>query len=157
MTEKKRNFKVRLVYNILSVGMIDIASQRTGDCNRMKGYSLIELIVFIVIIGLVSVALLIPLNFISEKSPNPINQTTALMLAQERMELIIGQRQLVGFTNFTDPCAVGSPPAICTNPITGFTVSTPVISTITSGKQMVVTVTGPGNSKAVLTTQVGNY
>lgn len=122
--------------------------------NKHSGFSLIELIVFIVVIGIAVAAIMVPLNMASEKSPNPNYQTIALQLAQGRMELLLGQRYLKGYVNFADPCSGGSPPAICTS-LTGFTV-TSVISTISTGREIAVTATGFGTI-AVLTARIGDY
>ncbi len=126
------------------------------------GFSLIELVIFIVIIGIVVSSVFLAFSTSSQKSPFVNAQVTANLLAGARMDIILGQRRLVGFTSFTDPC-VSSPPAVCTVPagITGYT-TTSTISTLTIGgdsnyKSINVTVTGPQNSKTVLKTFVGKY
>ena len=50
----------------------------------------------------------------------PAEITLATQLAQERMELILGQRVADGYSTvvLTDPCVGGAPPAICTNQFT---------------------------------------
>ncbi len=122
-----------------------------------SGYTLIELIVFIVVIGVTLTGTLISLNTISEKSPTSNYQIKAVSYAQERMELILGQRRLKSFSTFTDPCAGASPPSICSNP-TGYTISAAINATTINGdsnyKTIIVTVTGLGN--ATLTTIVGS-
>lgn len=122
-----------------------------------KGFSLIELIVFIVVIGIVVVAMVIPLNLAAEKSANPMYITIAYELAQERMELILGQRYLFGYANFVDPCTNATKPTICTLP-TGYSIAQPTISTLGTNKIITVSVTGPVTGSSVtLKTQVGNY
>lgn len=124
---------------------------------KCDGFTMIELIVFIVVIGIASVAILLPLNTASEKSATDSYISTASALAQERMELIIGQRHLVGYTLFIDPCTSGSPPPDCA--FTGYTISSTIAVTSIGGdsnyKSITVTVTGLGN--ATLTSLVGNY
>jgi prepilin-type N-terminal cleavage/methylation domain-containing protein len=122
-----------------------------------KGFSLIEMIVFILIIGITATAVLRSFGSILQKSPTANRQTTAIALAQERMELILAQRQLKGFNSFIDPCTLGSPPSICTAP-SGYIVSS-TISTVTIGgdsnyKNITVTVSGLGDT--TLQTLVGN-
>ena len=124
---------------------------------KLRGFSLIELIVFILIIAIVTSALLVSFQTILQVSPTGNRQTTAIGLAQERMDLILGQRRLKGFSSFSNPCASGSPPAICTA-LTGYTVTSNIAATTISGdsnyKTITVTVSGLGN--AVLTTLVGS-
>lgn len=121
------------------------------------GFSLIELVIFIVIIGLVVAGIMVPLNVANEKSPTDFYVSQATQLARERMELILGQRHFQGFTNFIDPCTSGSPPADCT--FTGYTISSSIVATTirsdTDYKLVTVTVTGLSN--ATLTYLVGEY
>ena len=124
---------------------------------KSAGFSLIELIIFILIIGIAASAVLTSFQTILQKSPTGNRQTTAIALAQERMDLILAQRQLQGFSSFIDPCASGSPPAICTAP-TGYTV-TANIAAITIGgdsNYKTITVTVSGSGDAVLKTLVGS-
>lgn len=84
-----------------------------------RGVSLIELIAFIVIMGISVVALLSMYRAVLPRGDTPAQITLATQLAQERMELIMGQRSF-GYTagGFSDPCVGGAPPAICTNQYT---------------------------------------
>jgi type II secretory pathway pseudopilin PulG len=123
---------------------------------QMTGFTLIELVVFIVVMGIVALAVIVPLTTaLGLKSPTANYQTTAIELAAERMDAIIGQRRLKTYPP-TDPCPG---PAFCTAP-TGYTV-TPTITTpfTISGdnaySQVVVAVTGLGT--ATLAAVVGNY
>lgn len=130
-----------------------------------KGFTFVEMLIFIVIVGLVVAAALIPLQTILENSPNPNYQTIATALAQERMEIILAQRYINGFSSLTDPC-VTSPPAVCVTTPSGYTVTSSIANftiSFTAGgsdsnyQKAVVTVTGPNNTTAVLTALVGNY
>jgi hypothetical protein len=123
----------------------------------LKGFSLIELVVFIIVMGLAAAAIVVPLKTaLGINSAIPSYQTIALELAQQRMELILGQRRLNGYPP-TDPCTFGSPPSVCTAP-TGYTVSatltTVTISGDTNYMRIDVPVTGLGN--ASLQMIVGN-
>ncbi len=128
---------------------------------QQTGFTLIELVIFIVVVGLVIASVFVPLQTILENSPNPNYQAIVTALAQERMEIILAQRYINGFASLTaDPCpGLG----VCVAAPTGYTISPAVITspfTVNGDaayKQIVVTVTGPGNSKAVLTSLVGNY
>jgi len=84
--------------------------------SRLRGFSLVELLVFIVIFGFAAYALLRSFAGVLPRSPTPAQLTQATQLAQERMELILGQRDVRGFSNIVDldPCNVGAP-AVCAN------------------------------------------
>ena len=84
------------------------------------GISLIELIAFIVIMGISVVALLSMYRAVLPHGATPAQITLATQLAQERMELLLGQRDASGYSTavLTDPCVGGAPPAICTNQFT---------------------------------------
>ncbi|MHB8836177.1 MAG: prepilin-type N-terminal cleavage/methylation domain-containing protein [Candidatus Methylomirabilia bacterium] len=57
-----------------------------------KGFSLIELVIVIVILGIASVGLMTVFSTGTKKSADPLLENQALQLAQEKMEIIIGQR-----------------------------------------------------------------
>ena len=75
-----------------------------------RGVSLVELVVFIVITGIVAAALIAGMAAAVRSAPVPRAMHQGLQLAQGRMELILAQRSLpAGFAGFTaatfDPCA----------------------------------------------------
>jgi Tfp pilus assembly protein PilV len=84
---------------------------------KQRGLSLIELIAFIVIMGISVVALLSMYRAVLPRGATPAQITLATQLAQERMELLLGQRDASGYSTvaLSDPCVGGSPPAICTD------------------------------------------
>ena len=84
------------------------------------GVTLIELIAFIVIMGISVIALLSMYRAVLPHGATPAQITLATQLAQERMELLLGQRITDGYssTMLTDPCVGGTPPAICTDQYT---------------------------------------
>ncbi len=73
-----------------------------------RGVSLVELIVFIVITGIVAAALIAGMAAAVRSAPVPRAMHQGLQLAQGRMELILAQRERLGFSGFTnatfDPC-----------------------------------------------------
>jgi Tfp pilus assembly protein PilV len=73
-----------------------------------RGVSLVELVVFIVITGIVAAALIAGMAAAVRSAPVPRVMHQGLQLAQGRMELILAQRKPLGFSGFTnasfDPC-----------------------------------------------------
>lgn len=57
-----------------------------------KGFSLIELVLVIVILGIGSVGLMTVFSTGTKKSADPLLENQALQLAQEKLEIILGQR-----------------------------------------------------------------
>ena len=96
----------------------------TRPVERSEGLTLVELVVFIVIIGVAAFALLGSFANLLPRSPTAAQITQASQLAQERMELILGQRNVRGYNNTVDldPCIAGPAPPICTNTL-GHTVN----------------------------------
>lgn len=80
-----------------------------------RGVSLIELIAFIVIMGMSVMALLSMYRAVLPRGATATQITQATQLAQERMELILGQRAAAGYSTavLTDPCSGGGAPPIC--------------------------------------------
>lgn len=129
--------------------------------------TLVELVLFIAIAGILAVALTQAFVQTTKNAPAGGNMTTATQLAQERMEIILAQKNAVGFANFTaanfDPCQSGSP-AVCTTPPAGYSFSP--LPSLTTGwddggginnNYKVITVTVAGPQSATLTAVVSNY
>ncbi len=84
---------------------VPVVAPRAG-----RGVSLVELVVFIVITGIVAAALIAGMAAAVRSAPVPRAMHQGLQLAQGRMELILAQRSrpagFAGFTSATfDPCA----------------------------------------------------
>ena len=107
-----------------------------------KGHTLIELAIFIVIMGLLTSGIFTVFTVSLLHMPSLQDAATSIGYAQQRMEFIIGQREIYGYSSFTDPCAGGSPPAFCTDG-GGSGGATSSITTVTDGKQIAVTVASP--------------
>ena len=126
-----------------------------------RGFSLIELIAFIVIMGIAAVALLSMYRAVLPRGATPAEITLATELAQERMELILGQRVAGGYSPLADPCVV-SAAAVCT-PTSGYAVSSVIVGgwsgiPATSYKEIAITVLGPdGTQRAKLSALVADY
>jgi type II secretory pathway pseudopilin PulG len=149
-----------------------------GLASRCRGVTLIELIAFIIIVGVLVSGL--ASGFSNTMRGNDLSRevTQALQLAQERMELIRARKDVVGFACFTgtrfDPCqaaaVAGSCPAMpasthpaCSSATTlGYTV-TPVLDETTcmggdtNYKCITVTASGAGGTLSRLQAAVANY
>lgn len=83
-----------------------------GTRNKNLGFTLVELIMFIVIMGVVAVAMVQAFSGTMRGSHFGKELTQGTQLAQQRMEVILGQRKTLGYTLFTtgdyDPCQSGS-------------------------------------------------
>jgi prepilin-type N-terminal cleavage/methylation domain-containing protein len=131
---------------------------------RARGFTLIEMVIFMVIAGIAGVALLQMFSRTMPGSPAPAQLTQATQLAQERMELILGRRDAVGYGALNDPCVGGTPPAICTN-VFGYTVTVNGVSSAvawngnptTDFKLISVTVSLNGRTLAQSDAVVANY
>ena len=130
-----------------------------------RGLSLIELIAFIVIMGISVTALLSMYRAVLPRGATPAQITLATQLAQERMELLLGRRAARGYSPVValdlDPCPGA---AICTSP-TGYSViingvSPPVLWSDVTGnyRQIGVQVLGPDNNQlAILSAVIASY
>lgn len=131
------------------------------------GVTLIELIAFIVIMGVLVSGLMSGFSTSLRGSGVPKQVTQALQLAQERMELIRARKDVVGFAGFTaatyDPCANGSTHPACSSTF-GYTV-TPALDETgaclggdANYKCITVTVTDAGGTRlSELQAAVANY
>lgn len=126
---------------------------------KQQGFSLIELITFIIIIGIVSSSLLLGLNQAAFNSDIPRNIPEASFLANARMQIILMNRAINGYSSLNDPCTSTPGLAICT-PLSNyattnnFSVATPTISG-SNPKSITINVTGAGN--ATINASIYNY
>jgi Tfp pilus assembly protein PilE len=147
------------------------AGTRGPAGGTQRGVTLIELIVFIVIMGISVIALLSMYRAVMPHGTTPAQLTLATQLAQERMELLLGQRTAFGYSTavLTDPCTGGTPPAICTNQFTPSGLYSIVVTgvnppvawgaySVDSYRTLGVKVLGPSGSQlANLSVLIGNY
>ena len=122
---------------------------------RRNGFSLIEVIIFIVILGVLAAGLAVAFSSPLRNSPEAGRLDLAAELAQQRMELILAQRRATGFAGFTDPCPG---PAICTPP-SGYTVSSSIVAGYGADatNYKIVTVSVTGTAAITATALVANY
>ncbi len=129
-----------------------------------RGFTLIELIVFIVVASVLATTLYSAFLNALKGAPQAATFSKASNLAQERMELILAQRRQTTFGNFTaanfDPCtsvpASTQPP--CTSIPTEFTVSASLLPSWNGDTNFkIVTVTVNGSGVFDLQILVANY
>jgi type II secretory pathway pseudopilin PulG len=128
---------------------------------NQAGVTLVELIVFIVVVALLATGLIAVFTSSMKATPPAGDVSQALQLAQERMELILAYKKSKGFAAVIDPCTLASPPMQCTSPA-GFGVTTP--ATIINNwngsnefKEIRVDVAGPQSLTIRLTAIVASY
>lgn len=152
---------------------------------RSRGVTLIELVAFIVVVGVIVAGVIGGLVNTVKVSTTPKQLTEASQLAQERLELIRARKDVLGFAAFVpvagDPCGAGAGPPACAGATTSVkTVTTTLVvdgisytvaATIEDSavaiaapfndgnyKTIAVTVTGPnGVQLARLDSLVANY
>lgn len=113
---------------------------------RLKGISLVELIIFIVIVAVLAAGLFGVFASSLRGAPQGGKTDSSAEIAQQRMELILAQRRAVGFAAFADPCIPGPGPAVCAPPA-GYGVNSNIVTGWGADplnyKVITVTVTGP--------------
>jgi type II secretory pathway pseudopilin PulG len=114
---------------------------------QLKGFTLIEVLAFIIITSLMMTTMLIGGNNALLNAPTTHQQWLATQTARSCMEWFLDQRRLNGYASLTCP----SNPTVtaCTAPA-GLTVSTAITCTSWNGdanyKKITVTVAGQANS-----------
>ncbi|QMT61230.1 prepilin-type N-terminal cleavage/methylation domain-containing protein [Legionella sp. PC997] len=126
---------------------------------KQDGFSIIELIVFIVTIGIIVSGLLMGINQAQRYSGIPRATPQASFLANARMQIILMNRDINGYTALDDPCTSTPGLDICMALSNyalenNFVVSSPTISG-SNPKIITLDVTGTGN--ATINASVYNY
>ena len=99
--------------------------KKNGDILKRsggKGYTLVELTVFMILVGIIVTGLLSPFFEILLQTTHTQGTNQALSVAVSRMEKILGERAVNGFENLSDPCLSSS--VSC--PSNGYQVSTQI-------------------------------
>lgn len=151
-------------YHCGATGYLTEENQPYLDCHVTKnvprndemGFTLIELILFIIITGILASTILLSSVTALSKNPRIHSQYIAAVTAERCLEWIIGQRRLNGYSALT--CPSSSTPSFCTAP-SGFTISTDItcttLNTDAAFKTVTITVDGPGS--IVTTTLLADY
>lgn len=121
-----------------------------------KGFTLIEVITTIVILGLLGSVILYAMTALTTSIPTLQNNVVALNLARQCMEWFVGQRQLQGYPSLA--CPDSTVPSYCTT-LSGYSLAVDISCTTLSGdpNYKTVTVTVSGKGYATLSTLLALY
>ncbi len=123
---------------------------------KMTGFTLIEILVFIVVTGLLINVLLIGSLTSLRSAPTVHAQWVAIQTARQCMEWFLGQRRVNGYAALTCPSTLSS--SVCSVP-SGFSITATVACTTWNGdsnyKTIAITVGGLAN--ASLSSQIGDF
>ena len=119
---------------------------------KQRGFTLVEIVTFIVVTGILASAVLTSLVYALKNTPTLHDNMVATRTAEQCMEWFIGQRRLNGYSSVSTGTSV---PSFCTAP-TGYNAPTVDVSALTiSGdsnfKSITLQVTGKGDMKDVYT------
>ena len=129
---------------------------------KQSGFTLIELIIFITVLGFISISAFVTFDNILRLNGNPAQALKAAALASSRMEIILFDRQKSGYVDFSDPCN-GITTGICEALISyatsnGLTIESPIdISETAPNKTITINVTSSNANTYPLVTRVSNY
>ncbi|EKE01538.1 MAG: hypothetical protein ACD_21C00107G0016 [uncultured bacterium] len=126
--------------------------------NKNQGFTLMELVIFIVIMGILAASILTSFNTVLRGTGRTNYQTSATGYAVKCLEWFLGQRSLVGFNNISCNTTV---PNFCTVP-SGYTITTNVSCAESyygdTGNYKTITATVSGDlGGANLSTIIANY
>jgi type II secretory pathway pseudopilin PulG len=121
---------------------------------KEKGFNLIELVVFIVVMAIIGRLILLAFVNVLQRSPLLQRKITANHIAVQCMEWFVGQRYMSGFSNLTCPSPGvnnTSVPTFCSDNLpSGYTLHTTL--------QCNTTIPGfTGDNYANVTVQVGGF
>lgn len=126
---------------------------RSLKIRQQQGFTFLELVIFIIVIGILAAGLLSAFNIFLKKQPSIQVTTIANSLAAQRMEIILGKKKIAGFSSYSDPCPG---PAICSVPA-GYTVTSSIANNWNGDTNYnVITVNVTGTGTATLKTMVAN-
>ncbi len=110
-----------------------------------NGYTLIELVVFMIIVSIAAAGILLGLNVALTAYPDEVNARRAMEIANTRMEYVVGRSDIYALP---DNCSDVSPPPICSVPA-DFTVDTTYTPLSATDFTVTVAVTGAGYATLV--------
>jgi len=122
---------------------------------KNRGFTIIELVVFIVIMGIIGVTILASFSAVLKGVSVPRQKIVATQVATRCIEWYLEQRYLYGFNTVALTCPSTAVPSFCAAP-SGYTISTSVSCTQLYSetgynyKTITVTVSGLGNASLSL-------
>jgi type II secretory pathway pseudopilin PulG len=125
---------------------------------KQGGFTLIELIIFIIITSILGTTILLAFVYALNTSPTTSRNAIADLAAQQCAEWFMGQRQLNGYSSIS--CTNPNTPSYCSsNMPAGYTISTSCTATTISSDSNYETLSiiVSGNGNAALTLVLGNY
>jgi type II secretory pathway pseudopilin PulG len=118
---------------------------------KSKGFSLLELIIFVVVIGIAATTILSSMEMILKTQHTTQENGTAVQAASRCLEWFWGQNQMNGYSSVTSPST--TVPSFCSVP-SGFSIAVSVVNTTiaseASYKTISATVSGKGSSSLSL-------
>lgn len=123
---------------------------------KIRGFTLIELIIFIVLTAIVAATIFLPVQQSYMNASKISNQYTANLLAQQCMEWLLGNRLLNGYTALACP---STPTGVLCNSSGDFTI-TPSVTCTTLGSDTnfkTISVVVSGNGNATLISLIAKY
>jgi type II secretory pathway pseudopilin PulG len=123
---------------------------------RHSGFTLIEILVFIIVSSLVMTTLLLSGVSSLRQAPGIHQREIALQTARRCMEWFLQQRRLNGYNALSCPSTPSA--SACTAP-SGYAVSTSISCTAWNSDSgyKIITVSVSGLASTSLTAQIGNY
>lgn len=123
--------------------------------NAVKGFTLIEVIVFIVVSSILMSVILLGAITTLQKTPSAHQQWIAIETAQRCMEYFLDQRRINGYASLTCP---STPSATACSAPSGYSVSTSITCTTwnTDANYKTITVSVSGLSSVSLSTVIGS-
>ena len=152
-TSCRLSSKIAKQRNILKLSILVLAQGKGMKRLISKGFTLIEVVIFIVILGIASAGILLSFETALRATPENSRASMALNLTQGRINIILGQYYLKGYSSFSDICTSRST-GVCALP-SGYSVNS-TISVSGSNKTITVTTSYNGTIEARLATIVSD-
>jgi type II secretory pathway pseudopilin PulG len=131
---------------------------------RHFGFSLIELIMFVLVTAILASTILLTFTATSAKVPGLIYSDTANQLAIQCMEGLMGQRRVNGYTGIFLVACPNTPatlPAVCSSSSSDYTITTAItcgpILGADSTASNILTVSVSGKASVTLITLIAQY
>lgn len=137
--------------------MQQICQRLSKDTLKRKGVSLIEMVIFIVLVGIIATGLMVAFQESLRALPENADDVVAINLAQARMDFLLGQNVINGYGSFSsDVCESVSAPAICIAPA-GYTIDSTITKSYGGNANLgTISVSVTGKGTATLQTLIGN-